>query len=68
MITYLGVLYLCNTNIDDLAYKENMTDFIETKQDIEDYCNRFKINSPITVDEAIKISNYINNIGVNYEK
>lgn len=61
MITYLGILYLCSINTDDLAYKENMTDLIEIKQDIEDYCNRFKINYPITVDEAVKIANYINN-------
>lgn len=68
MITYLGVLYLSNIDIDDLAYKDNMTDLIEIKQDIENYCNSFSINKPITIDEAMEIANYINYTGVNYEK
>lgn len=60
MITYLGVLYLSNMNIDDIAYREDAIIYIDLKSDIDLACKQLNINPPLSVDEAKEISDYIN--------
>lgn len=67
MITYLTVLYLSNMNIEDIAYREDSINFIDLKYDIDLACKKLNIKIPsptadirLTVDEAKRISNYIN--------
>lgn len=62
MITYLGVLYLSNMNIQDIAYREDSIKFIDLKYDIDLACEKLNIKKPLSVDEAKEISNYINEL------
>lgn len=62
MITYLGVLYLSNMNIEDIAYREDSIKFIDLKYDIDLACEKLNIKKPLSVDEAKEISNYINEL------
>lgn len=62
MITYLGVLYLSNLNIEDIAYREDSIKFIDLKYDIDLACEKLNIKKPLSVDEAKEISNYINEL------
>lgn len=62
MITYLGVLYLSNMNIEDIAYREDSIKFIDLKYDIDLACEKLSIKKPLSVDEAKEISNYINEL------
>ena len=62
MITYLGVLYLSNMNIEDIAYREDSIKFIDLKYDIDLACEKLNIKKPLSVDEAKVISNYINEL------
>lgn len=56
MITYLGVLYLSNMNIEDIAYREDSINFIDLKYDIDLACEKLNIKKPLSVDEAKEIS------------
>lgn len=38
MITYLGVLYISNINIEDIAYREDSINLIDLKYDIDLAC------------------------------
>lgn len=62
MITYLGVLYLSNMNIEDIAYREDSINFIDLKYDIDLACEKLNIKKPLSVDEAKEISDYINKL------
>lgn len=67
MITYLGVLYISNINIEDIAYREDSINLIDLKYDIDLACEKLNIKKPspqagrrLSVDEAKEISIYIN--------
>lgn len=61
MITKNIVLYLFYSNIEDLAYKEYPYFFIDLKIDIEAAIRKLKIRKDnITIDDAEKISDFIN--------
>ena len=60
MITYLGVLYISNINIEDIAYREDSINFIDLKYDIDLACEKLNIKKPLSVDKAKEISIYIN--------
>lgn len=62
MITYFGVLYLSNMNIEDIAYREDSINFIDLKYDIDLACKKLNIKKPLSVDEAKEISDYINKL------
>lgn len=58
-LSYLGVLFLSEASIEDLAYRDNAIDYIEIKSDIELACLKLNITSPISADDAKKISRYL---------
>ena len=69
MITYMGVLYFSNLNIEDIAYREDSIKLIDLKYDIDLACEKLNIKKPsqhagrrLSVDEAKEISNYINEL------
>lgn len=60
MITYLGVLYISNINIEDIAYREDSINLIDLKYDIDLACEKLNMKKPLSVDKAKEISIYIN--------
>lgn len=52
MITYLGVLYISNINIEDIAYREDSINLIDLKYDIDLACEKLNIKKPLSVDKA----------------
>ena len=62
MVSYLSILYISKLDVDEIAYRVDSQDIIDFQQDISLASKALNINSPFTVDDAKKISAYINNI------
>ena len=63
MITSLGVITIDNMSLEDIAYSNNYTEYIELKNDIEAAKKKLNIENICNTYDALKIAKYINNLG-----
>lgn len=63
MITSLGVIAIDNMSVEDIAYSNNYTEYIELKNDIEAAKKELNITNICNTYDALKIAEYINNLG-----
>ncbi|MCZ9839508.1 hypothetical protein OFQ52_07110 [Brachyspira hyodysenteriae] len=62
MITSLGVITIDNMSLEDIAYSNNYTEYIELKNDIDSAKKELNITNICNTDDAIKIAEHINNL------
>lgn len=63
MITSLGVMAIDNMSLEDIAYSNNYTEYIELKNDIDSAKKKLNIKNICNTYDALKIAEYINNLG-----
>ena len=50
-------------SLEDIAYSNNYTEYIELKNDIDSAKKKLKIKNICNTYDALKIAEYINNLG-----
>ena len=56
MITSLGVIAIDNMSVEDIAYSNNYTEYIELKNDIDSAKKKLKIKNICNTYDALKIA------------
>ena len=63
MITSLGVITIDNMSLEDNIFFAKNTEYIELKNDIDSAKKKLNIKNICNTYDALKIAEYINNLG-----